>query len=78
MYLYSYEKHCLPADEDLIEQARRTAKEQHTTLNVAFREWLKGHVAKADSVTQYDECMRRLQRTVQATVPYSREEMNER
>ena len=30
----------LSADEELIEQARRLAREQKRTLNEAFREWL--------------------------------------
>lgn len=65
------------ADERLIERARRTAREQHTTLNVAFREWLKDYVAKAGSAARYDELMRRLRRTVRSRGPYTREEMNE-
>jgi hypothetical protein len=31
----------LSADENLIEQARLTAKAQRKTLNSAFREWLR-------------------------------------
>lgn len=31
----------LSAEEELIEQARQIARAKHTTLNQAFRDWLK-------------------------------------
>lgn len=68
----------LSADEDLIEQARKTAKEQHKTLNLAFREWLEDYVAKSGSVAEYDQLMQRLRRRVRSHGPYTRDEMNER
>jgi len=68
----------LSADEDLIEQARKTAQAQHKTLNAAFREWLEQFVDKSGSVAEYDELMRRLRKQVRSSGPYTRDEMNER
>jgi uncharacterized protein with ParB-like and HNH nuclease domain len=68
----------LSADEDLIEQARKTAKEQRKTLNLAFREWLEDYVAKSGSVAEYDRLMQRLRGRVRSNGPYTRDQMNER
>jgi len=69
----------LSADEQLIEQARKTAREQHKTLNSAFREWLQDYVGKSGAVMQFDELMERLRRRgVCSNGPYTRDEMNER
>ena len=65
------------AAERLIEQARRVARAQHRTLNVAFREWLEGYVARAGSGAAVGGLMRRL-RHVRSFGPYSRDEMVER
>src|SRR6185312_7817298 len=67
----------LSADEHLIERARQTAREQHKTLNTAFREWLETYVAESGNALQYDEVMRRLSH-VRAGRKFSRDEMNER
>ena len=70
----------LTADESLIERARAVARAQHTTLNVAFREWLAGYAAKDqpdEVVREYRELMERL-RHVKSAGPYTRDEMNER
>ena len=79
MYTISVKNITLSADEDLIEQARKTAREQQKTLNTAFREWLADYVARAGSVMQYDALMERLRRRgVRSNGPYTRDEMNER
>jgi hypothetical protein len=67
----------LSADEDLIEQARSVARQQHRTLNAAFREWLTHFAAASGSVRDYDALMRRL-RHIKAGRPFTRDEMNER
>ena len=65
------------ADEHLIELARNKAKEQHTTLNEAFREWLVQFTAQEDRVQRYKDLMHQL-RYVRAGRHYSRDELNER
>ena len=65
------------AEKSLIEQAQRVARAQHRTLNVAFREWREGYVARAGSGAAVDDLMRQLQH-VRSSGPYSRDEMVER
>jgi hypothetical protein len=67
----------LSADEDLIEQARLTARAQRKTLNAAFREWLVQFTAQAGNAHEVDSLMKRL-RHVKAGRPFTRDEMNER
>jgi len=67
----------LSADEDLIEQARRAAAEQHTTLNAAFREWLEQFSGRARRERQFDEFFEQT-KYVQAGRRFTREELNER
>jgi hypothetical protein len=67
----------LSADEHLIELARNKAREQHTTLNAAFREWLVQFTAQQDRTKRYKELMQQL-RHVQPGRHFSRDEMNER
>jgi hypothetical protein len=67
----------LSADEDLIEQARLVARQQHRTLNGAFREWLLQFTAQSGSAREYEALMNRL-RQVKAGRCFSRDEMNER
>ena len=68
----------LSADEFLIEQARRTARSRHTTLNQAFREWLASYGRPAsDPLKNYDALMKRLS-YVKAGRKFTRDEMNER
>jgi len=43
------------AEESLIERARLVAREQHRTLNAAFREWLEGYGARAGSGAAVDD-----------------------
>jgi hypothetical protein len=67
----------LSADENLIEQARKAAAEQHTTLNAAFREWLEQYSGRAERVRRFDEIMERT-KYLKADRKYTREELNER
>jgi hypothetical protein len=67
----------LSADEHLIELARNKAREQHTTLNQAFREWLVQFTTQQDRVKQYEDLMRQL-RHIRPGRRFSRDEMNER
>ena len=65
------------AEERLIEEARRVAKSQNTTLSRAFREWLKAFVSQTGSTREFDELMTQL-RQVRAGRRFTRDEMNER
>lgn len=67
----------LSADEDLIEQARLLAREQHKTLNTVFREWLVQFTSQSGNAKEVDALMRRL-RHVNAGRGFTRDEMNER
>jgi hypothetical protein len=49
------------ADEHLIDQARRVAQARNTTLNAAFRDWLREYVLRASRGREViDALMRRL------------------
>jgi hypothetical protein len=67
----------LSADEDLIEKARRVARSQHKTLNIAFREWLLEFTARSRSAQKFDSLMQRL-RHIKMDRDFNRDEMNER
>lgn len=67
----------LSADEHLIDQARKVAIPQHTTLNAAFREWLQQYAAQTRRGKEFDALMERLN-YVRAGRKFSRDEMNER
>jgi len=67
----------LSADENLIEQARKAAAEQHTTLNAAFRLWLEDFSGRAQRAQKFDELMERL-KGFSVDRKYTRDEMNER
>ena len=67
----------LSADEHLIDQARKAAEAQHTTLNAAFREWLKEFSGREERARRFDELMNRLD-YFSVDRKYSRDEMNER
>jgi len=68
----------LSADEDLIEQARKVAESQNTTLNAAFREWLEDYAKRSGDLAAFDRVMERLRGRVVSHGPYTRDEMNER
>lgn len=67
----------LSADEALIEQARKRAMQENTSLNELFREWLAQYVSQSDAPAQYAGLMEQLSH-VRAGRRFSREEMNER
>ena len=67
----------LSAEEALIEQARLVAQSRHTTLNAAFREWLRHYVSQSGSGAAVDALMSRL-RHVKSSGSYTRDEMNGR
>ena len=66
----------LSADADLIEEARRLARDQNKSLNDAFREWLVGMV-REKHLQKHEELMERLS-YVNIGRKFTREEMNER
>ena len=68
----------LSADEHLIEQARKTAREQRTTLNAAFREWLEKYTSREGDVAEHDRLIANLRGRVIPGRKFTREEMNER
>jgi hypothetical protein len=67
----------LSADEELIDRARLVARQRHTTLNEAFREWLHQFAASSGDVKQFDELMSSLG-PFRAGRRFTRDEMNER
>ena len=67
------------ADERVIEAARAKAREQHTTLNEAFREWLKQYSGRAERAERALRTIRELQGSINTGGrKFTREEMNER
>jgi len=67
----------LSADEHLIEQARKAAEAQHTTLNAAFRQWLEDFAGGEERVRRFDEVMEQT-RYFKVDRKYTRDELNER
>jgi hypothetical protein len=67
----------LSADEHLIDQARKVAAEQHTTLNAAFREWLEQYSGRQRWLAEYDALMERT-KYMKVDRKYTRDELNER
>ena len=67
----------LSADEILIEQARKRAVVENTTLNNLFRAWLGRYASQPAAADQYEQLMARLG-YVQPGGKFSREDMNER
>ena len=67
----------LSADETLIDQARKRAVAEHTTLNDLIRAWLAHYASQPAAADQYERLMARLGH-VQPGRKFSREEMNER
>lgn len=61
------------AEEHLIEEARRVAESQNTTLTGAFREWLKAFASEASSTREFDNLMTQL-RHVRAGRRFTRDE----
>ena len=65
------------AEERLIEESRRVAKSQNTTLSRAFREWLKAFASQTGGTRDFDELITQL-RHLRAGRRFTRYEMNER
>jgi hypothetical protein len=65
------------AEEADVAGAREKAQAQRTTLNEAFRQWLKAYVGSAASHSEYQHVMRRLSH-VSPGKKLSRDELNER
>jgi len=68
----------LSADERTIEAARARAREEHSTLNEKFREWLNDYARADNRVEQYETVVARLKGQVKVGRKLTREEMNER
>jgi len=77
VHYFSMRNVTLSAEEELIDRARLVAREQHTTLNEAFREWLTQFTSSNSNVEAFDDLMDRL-RGVNAGRHFTRDEMNER
>ena len=67
----------LTADEALIQQARRRAVDENTTLNELFRGWLKQYVEQPVASERFTAVMEQFQH-IQAGRSFTPEEMNER
>lgn len=68
----------LSADESLIEAAREKARSEHTTLNEAFRVWLRDYTRHQELINEAFQVMDDLRGTVKIGRKLTREEMNER
>jgi len=67
----------LSASPETIERARLRAREQRTTLNAAFREWLERYSGGRPTAAEYRQIMSQL-RHVRPGRKFTREEMNQR
>ena len=67
----------LSADEMLIRKAREKAKQEHTTINSQFRQWLESYTSFGTSSSDYEDLMEQLSYS-KPTGTYSRDELNER
>lgn len=67
----------LSADEILIEQARKKAERENTSLNKLFRKWLAKYANRDNIEAVYDSLMDSLDNVV-AGNKFTREELNER
>ena len=68
----------LSADENLIEEARRRAVSEHTSLNEQFRLWLADYVGRERQAAQAMRTVRQLRGKLRVGRKLTREEMNER
>jgi len=67
----------LSADEKLIEDARKKAKLNHTTLNDLFRHWLAGYSKDINLTNKMDEFLSKTW-YVSSGGSFTRDELNER
>ena len=77
VHYFSMRNVTLSAEEELIDRARLVARERHTTLNDAFREWLTQFTSSKSNVEAFDDLMDRL-KGVNAGRHFTRDELNER
>lgn len=69
----------LSADESLIEEARRRATEERTTLNAQFRLWLASYVGREQQAARAEATLRELRSVIlTGGRTFTRDEMNER
>jgi hypothetical protein len=67
----------LSAEEKLIDKARKKAKQEHTTLNAKFRQWLERYTTDENAVQEFDQLMQKLS-YAEAGKIFTRDELNER
>jgi hypothetical protein len=67
----------LSADETLIERAKEKARQENTSLNKLFREWVTKYISRENIDIEFDNLMQSLQ-DVRPGRKFSRDEMNER
>lgn len=67
----------LSAEDDVLERARLRAAREGTTLNAAFREWLRQYGGAGTTAQEYRQLMRRLSR-VRSGKKCTREELTQR
>lgn len=67
----------LSADATLIQRAREQAREQHTSLNAVFRQWLRSYVGESSAKETYERIMAEM-KGVSPGRTFSRDELNER
>jgi len=67
----------LSADEKLILKARKKAKQEQTTLNSQFRQWLENYTSIGTNSNEYEALMEQLSYS-RPTKHYSRDDLNER
>lgn len=77
MYTTTVKNITLSAEESLIEQARKAAADQNTTLNAAFREWLQQYSGRQRWLQEFDALMERT-KYFKVDRKYTRDELNER
>ena len=68
----------LSADERLIEEARKRARSQNSTLNEQFRLWLRDYVGQEDRGARARRAIEETRKIFRTHGPYTREEMNAR
>ena len=65
------------ADPDVIDKARLRARQNRTTLNIVFRQWLERYAGETSAVGEYASVMTKL-RHVKAGGKFSRDDLNAR
>lgn len=68
----------LSADERLIEDARKRAQAEHTTLNEQFRRWLADYVRSEHQAEEAMAVVREMRGKLRVGRKLTRDEMNER